>query len=145
MIFHGSIDMDADVDRVWAVLTDETLLPRWHPLSASISYPEGSRYANPVGQSFELVYGSGIREVRQRAEYLTYTCPTSLAVRAYDPDGSVLARYDLTPIGTSTRLRLTIRPEYSGRLWLIVCYVLFPASYWMSWRALRRLKALAES
>src|SRR5262245_24296681 len=144
MMVTISVTINAPIEEVWAVLTDESKIPIWSAAAPRLSYPEGRRRADPTGQEFILTFPGRGKNVEQRCMYVSFLPPRLLSARAYCGTGTMLSSYVLQPDGQRTALSLTVEPEGSLTPLPFLAYLSRPLYQFMSRGALKRLKRLIE-
>ena len=101
-VYTSSV-IDADPDRVWAVIRDFNGLPDWHPLIADSRIEDG-KAADTIGcvRNFNLKDGGNIRERLLTLSDLEYACSYSILE---SPMGvaNYIATLQLTPITDGDR------------------------------------------
>lgn len=98
---------------VFRYLTEPDLLPRWI---------EGLRESRPLGDGVMRVGAKSIEVVQARGKAVDITSEVTavqedraLSVRiTYPGAGDTDMAYELTPVGRTTELRLTVTPRYRG-------------------------------
>ena len=139
-----SVTVDAPIEQVWAALADESKLSSWCAFCPRLSYPEGTRRADPTGQEFILSLPTARQAREQRCEYVSYLPPRQLSARAFDEAGAVISTYTLRSDGRRTVLSFALEPENYRLAWRLVTYLMTPLIYWINRSALKRLRRVVE-
>ena len=144
-----SITIDAPVEQVWAMLTDESKLPHWFAGYPLLSYPgEGTRRSNPTGQTFILSFPKLGPPREVHGEYVSFSPPDRLVMRFREEEKTSLVTYALRPEGPRTTLVVTSEAQYHSGALQSFGRVHGPLSdwfyHWVARSSLRRFRRLVE-
>ncbi len=144
MAITFQVDIEAPLEQVWAFLDDETRLPLWMPQVVETVYPEGKDHDAPVGTRFrqKLKEGGKVREYQ--GEVIAYEAPRLLGIRLGDGKFSVDVTYQLSPIGTGTRLDYTADITVKTLVSRILGFLFRPLTMRILTRHMVNLKRVAE-
>jgi len=146
----ASVTIDAPIETVWATLTDDAKVPLWTAGFPVLSYPEGSRRADPTGQAFILSFPAfgrhptvgRHREVR--GEYVLFSPPARLVVRCDDEEKTSAVTYALTQEGSRTSVTVSWESQHRSAVLEFFGRVLGFLYRAMAKSSLSRLKDLVE-
>jgi uncharacterized protein YndB with AHSA1/START domain len=140
----ASVTIDATVQQVWDVLTDDDKLHLWSAGYPLITYPEGERRADPTGQQFILTFPQLPRPSEMHGEFLAFSPPNQLAVRCQQHGHEFLVVYTLQSRAQVTDLVVTSEPRLASPTMQFLEWLSTPLRSWMMRSSLMRLKRLVE-
>lgn len=117
-----SLDIPAPPQRVWEVVTDISVLPRFSEELQSIEWAEGFSQAGLGAQFLGTNRHEAIGEWTVRCHIIEFEPRRIFGWAVHDVDNPAASwRFELTPIPEGTRLSYTARigPGRSGVTWLI--------------------------
>lgn len=117
-----SLDIPAPPQRVWEVVTDISVLPRFSEELQSIEWAEGFSQAGLGAQFLGTNRNEAIGEWTVRCHIIEFEPRRIFGWAVHDVDNPAASwRFELTPMPEGTRLSYTARigPGRSGVTWLI--------------------------
>ena len=145
MVIRRSLDIDAPIAKVFALVDDPERIKLWMKGLEETVYPTPPNRDDPVGTRFKQRIREGRRVAEYDGEVTAYEKPTHLAVRIGSEKFSFDVDYRLSDLGGRTHLDYTAQGSTPGGL-AAVGNVLFS---WLAGRIagkqMKRLKKLAES
>lgn len=117
-----SLDIPAPPERVWDVVTDISVMPRFSEELQSIEWAEGFSQADMGAQFLGTNRNEDIGEWTVRCHIIEFEPPRRFGWAVHDIDNPAATwRFELEPIPGGTRLSYTaqIGPGRSGVTWLI--------------------------
>ena len=138
------VDIEAPVERVWAVLEADARRPMWMPLGIETAYPEGFSRADFPGAGFQQTIWFMDRRWTFEGEIATHEPPWLLDLSIANELAEVRLTYELLRLGTGTRL--VFEGALNARTWPVRLLGVFGRP-WLNAivaRHLNRLKPLAE-
>lgn len=140
-----TMEIDAPIERVWALVDEEENLRKWMDGLEETSYPDGFDAARAVGTRFVQRIREGGRLQSYEGRITAYTPPSHLGIVIGNRAFAMQVDYRLSRLGARTRLDYSAMMARGGAL----VRVLSRLFGWFTRRILRRqmarLKALAES
>jgi uncharacterized protein YndB with AHSA1/START domain len=140
----ASVTINATIQQVWDVLTNDGKLHLWSAGYPLITYPEGERRADPRGQQFILTFPQVIRPSEMRGEYLVFSPPKQLAVRCQQHGHEFHVAYNLQSRAQGTNLVVTNELRQASPTMQFLEWLSIPLRSWMLRGSLMRLKGLVE-
>jgi uncharacterized protein YndB with AHSA1/START domain len=139
------LDVDAPIEKVFALVDDDQNIKRWMDGLEETIYPEGRDSAKPVGTRFKQRIREGRRVADYDGEVTAYDKPRHLGVRIGNKQFAMQVDYRFHENGTGTRLNYTTEMVQATGFARLMS-ALFG---WFTRRILdkqmRKLKELAES
>ena len=144
MAITFQVDIEAPLEQVWTLLDDETQLPLWMPEIVETVYPEDRDRDALVGTTFRQKIKEGGRVKEYEGEVTAYQPPQKLGIRLGDGQFFFDVTYQLSPIGTGTRLDYSAELVTKTLLARVMGFLFRPLTMRILNRHMVNLKRVAE-
>jgi uncharacterized protein YndB with AHSA1/START domain len=116
VLIRHSLDIDAPIEKVFALVDDPERIKLWMKGLEETVYPTPPNRENPVGTRFKQRIREGRRVAEYDGEVTAYDKPTHLAVRIGNEKFLFDVDYRLSDLGGRTQLDYTAQTATEGGL-----------------------------